>query len=137
MLAKPGGSSFKNWLAASRASVKSMPRNATLAPCSTTASAKNGNSARHGPHHDAHWLTTTGWPLSPARRRFRALVPSPAIVFASAALGCRGAAAPRTAPPAGREREDGEQRHGRGANARHSSEDARSARAGRWLGVVP
>ena len=23
---------------------------------------KNGNSSRHGPHHDAHLLTTTGWP---------------------------------------------------------------------------
>ena len=28
---------------------------------------EDGNSARHGPHHDAHLLTTTGWPAQRAR----------------------------------------------------------------------
>ena len=44
------------------------PRNATSLPRSVATCWKTGNSARHGPHHEAHLLTTTGWPLSSARR---------------------------------------------------------------------
>ena len=53
---------------------------------------KAGNSARHGPHHDAHLLITTGWPCSsasaPAERRHAALEQ----------LARTARAAPRAAP---------------------------------------
>ncbi len=43
---------------------------------------KNGNSYRHGPHHDAHWFTTIGCPRSWASRRSKADGPPSRIWFA-------------------------------------------------------
>ena len=43
---------------------RSTPRNATRLPWSSDTRWKTGSSWRHGPHHDAQMLTTTGWPRS-------------------------------------------------------------------------
>src|SRR3954451_4176111 len=48
---------------------------ATRLPYFTAAFWKTGNSARHGPHHDAHLFTTTGYPRSFATRLWNSCGP--------------------------------------------------------------
>ena len=49
--------------------------NPTRRPSWTESFWNIGNSARQGPHHDAHLFTTTGCPRSDASRALKALVP--------------------------------------------------------------
>src|SRR3954452_11418391 len=56
-------------------SEESTPTNATFLASCTAAFCMTGNSARQGPHQDAHLLTTTGWPFSEASRDLNALAP--------------------------------------------------------------
>ena len=63
-------------------SSESSPRNATSSSRSIACDWKSGNSSRHGPHHDAHLLTTTGKPSSSASRASKPSSPSSRISFA-------------------------------------------------------
>src|SRR6185312_3923074 len=59
-----------------------MPTNATFLPNATAARWNTGNSVWHGPHHDAHLLTTTGKPFSDAIRWSNAVGPPPSSLLA-------------------------------------------------------
>lgn len=67
--------------------------NATVLRCSRAISRKNRNSKRQLSHHDAHWLTTSGWPRPPSRSR-KARSPSPTSLSASFTLGARAGGRP-------------------------------------------
>src|SRR5437763_2772493 len=50
---------------------------ATRLPSASDSLWKCGNSARQGPHHEAHWFTTTGCPRSDRSRALKAAGPPP------------------------------------------------------------
>src|SRR4051812_32111728 len=68
--------------------------NPTRLPYFTDAFWKSGNSALHGPHHEAHLFTTTGCPRSAARRALYASGPPPSSWFACSCRSPSGAGAP-------------------------------------------
>src|SRR6478672_1157114 len=77
-----GSASFlRKVRAAASASLALTPRNATCLPYLAAACWKIGNSLRHGPHHDAHLFTTTGWPFSAATCFWNAFVEPPTTVL--------------------------------------------------------
>ena len=161
MLAKPGGTSSRNALAASRSSVKSMPRNATSSPCSATASAKNGNSApaRRAPRRPLVDDDRVALELRQARLEVvRALAgervrvgcvraqrgrrlgePRGGVALGGGARArAVGCAAGRSAAGGERRREQRRRRGWRaGGRASRDTQDGGSARAGRWVDVVP
>ena len=71
-----------------------MPRNAISLPRLVATCWKIGNSARHGPHHDAHLLTTAGWPASPSMRLWNAFEPPSRIALDCSYRAASGAGAP-------------------------------------------
>ena len=83
-------------VAAPRLSRRSTPRNATRLPQSSDARWMTGSSTRHGPHHDAQTLTTTGCPRSARTPRLQAPCARPA--------GARWPARAARPAPAGRRR---------------------------------
>src|SRR3954471_19686607 len=67
----------RNLAASPLLSIESTPMKATRLPSDVDSFWKCGNSARHGPHQEAHWFTTTGWPFSEASRCLNAGAPPP------------------------------------------------------------
>src|SRR3954453_20551014 len=84
----------RNLAASPLLSIESTPTKATRLPSEVDSFWKCGNSARHGPHQDAHWLTTTGWPLSEASRCLNAAGPPPSRSQPCACRLASGAGAP-------------------------------------------
>ena len=80
--------------AAGRLSRALRPTNAISLPRVVETCWKSGNSARQGPHHEAHLLITTGWPRSSRMRASNAAVPPSSSWLDWSCRAASGAGAP-------------------------------------------
>src|SRR4051812_48336362 len=86
-----------NFAASPLLSPELSPTNAACLPYLTPSDWNDGNSKRHGPHHDAHLFTTTGYPLRLAMRASNAFLPPPRIMLDWRCSEASGAGAPPSA----------------------------------------